>query len=107
MAVWGSGEEACVVLVRGQDAAVLRAGAREGSCTELLRRYRVGRVRAFFLPWDGAGERRWGWGFLWVGFLLVWFVGWLWFLWGLAGLLRFCLGYGRVMGKRGMGWRLW
>lgn len=60
LAVWGSGEEACVVLVRGQDAAVLRAGAREGSCTELLRRYRVGRVRAFFLPWDGAGERRCG-----------------------------------------------
>ncbi len=50
LAMQGGGDDACIALIRDHAAAVLQVGEREGSCVSLLRRGRVGRDTALFLP---------------------------------------------------------
>lgn len=58
IAVSGVGEDACIAIIQNHKAAILQAGAREGSCVSLLRRNQVEEVSSIFLPVDGADERR-------------------------------------------------
>lgn len=57
VALCGGGDDTCIAIVQGHEAAVLQAGSREGDCVSLLRRCRVGQVTALFLPEDGAAQR--------------------------------------------------
>lgn len=57
VALYGAGDNACIAILQGQEAAVLQTGAREGSCISMLRRSQAGRVATLFLPQDGASQR--------------------------------------------------